>query len=78
MSEADRELHVLLNFVLVLDGRPAGLFDPAELFDALRRQVPDLTHDELVGAADCARSLGRQLRGLAWRLGAAERAEEGS
>jgi hypothetical protein len=54
--------------IAALDGRSAILCDAMELFREMSEQVPGLNHDELVLAADQAKQIGRELRGLAWRL----------
>jgi hypothetical protein len=65
-----RPLTVLLHFIAALDGRPFEHVDPNQVFVAMKRELPDLRPEELNAAADAAKELSRQLRRIAWRVGA--------
>jgi hypothetical protein len=69
----DRATHVLVSFIGLLNGRSAMNRNPTDLFAVLRRHVDDLTPSDLVEAADKAKTIGSELRSLAWRLDEAER-----
>jgi hypothetical protein len=76
MSKIDRPLHILLHYLAVMNGCRIGHCDTMAIFRRLSEQVPDLSHDELISAADRAKAIGRDLRGLAWRIEQAARRGE--
>jgi hypothetical protein len=51
-----------------LAGRDPGAVSADVLLDAVRRQVPEVSHADLLLAADFLKRLSSRLKGAAWRL----------
>jgi hypothetical protein len=66
----DRPMEIMLRYIALLDDGGLDHADVSEIFAALAVAVPNLKIKEIVAAADCAKGLGRRLRGLAHRLDA--------
>ena len=63
----DRRLPTLLHY---LEAREAGRTNATLTFALMRREIEGLRPEEINGAADFAKELSRELRRLAWALGA--------
>jgi hypothetical protein len=63
----DRRLLTLLHF---LEARQGGDSNATQVFMMMRREIDGLRPEEIKAAADYTKELSRELRRLAWALGA--------